>query len=98
MSVNHSARPGGIIGIIFLLFLNMRVCYVFSKESPRKGDSKEYTQYTCTIFNVKEKITLNFPKSAAMAFFQGIQERVRNSRGKRAISVRAIEVLLYALL
>ena len=30
-----------------------------------------------------------------MGFFQGIQERIRNSRGKRAISVRAIEVLLY---
>ena len=30
-----------------------------------------------------------------MDFFQGTQERVRNSRGKRAISVRAIEVLLY---
>ena len=28
-------------------------------------------------------------------FFQGTQERVRNSHGKRAISVRAIEVLLY---
>ena len=28
-------------------------------------------------------------------FFLGTQERVRNSRGKRAISVRAIEVLLY---
>ena len=28
-------------------------------------------------------------------FFQGTQEQVRNSRGKRAISVRAIEVLLY---
>ena len=27
--------------------------------------------------------------------FQGAQERVRNSRGKRAISVRATEVLLY---
>ena len=27
--------------------------------------------------------------------FQGTQERVRNSRGKRAISVRATEVLLY---
>ena len=27
-------------------------------------------------------------------YFQGSQERVRNSRGKRAISVRAIEVLL----
>ena len=30
-----------------------------------------------------------------MVFFLGTQERVRNSRGKRAISVRAIEVLLY---
>ena len=27
--------------------------------------------------------------------FLGTQERVRNSRGKRAISVRATEVLLY---
>ena len=30
-----------------------------------------------------------------MGIFQGTQERVRNSRGKRAIGVRAIEVLLY---
>ena len=30
-----------------------------------------------------------------MGSFQGTQEGVRNSRGKRAISVRAIEVLLY---
>ena len=30
-----------------------------------------------------------------MDYFLGTQERVRNSRGKRAISVRAIEVLLY---
>ena len=28
-------------------------------------------------------------------FFEGTPERVRNSHGKRAISVRAIEVLLY---
>ena len=33
--------------------------------------------------------------SAAMGFFQGTPKRVRNSRGKRAIGVRAIEVLLY---
>ena len=33
--------------------------------------------------------------SATMGLFQGTQERVRNIRGKRAISVRAIEVLLY---
>ena len=57
------------------------------------GDSNEYTQRT--IFNILKKITLNYPKSAAMGFFPGTQERFRNSHGKRAISVRAIEVLLY---
>ena len=31
---------------------------------------------------------------AAMGFLLGAQERVRNSRGIRAISVRATEVLL----
>ena len=35
--------------------------------------------------------------SAAVGFLLGTQERVRNSRGKRAISVRATEVLLYIL-
>ena len=30
-------------------------------------------------------------------FFQVAHERVRNSRGKRAISVRAIEVLPYLI-
>ena len=30
-----------------------------------------------------------------MGFFEGTQERVRNSRYKRATSVRATEVLLY---
>ena len=67
---------------------------MFSLESPHRGDSNENTQYT--IYNVNKMNTLNYPKSAAMGFFfQGTQERVRNSRGKRAISVRAIEVLLY---
>ena len=55
-------------------------------------DSNEYTQYT--IFNIKKKIALNYPNSAAMGFFQGTQKRVQNSHGKRANSVRAIEVLL----
>ena len=64
---------------------------MFSLESPHRGDSNEYTHYT--IFN--KKITLNSPKSAAMGFFIGTRERVRDSRGKRAISVRVIEVLLY---
>ena len=50
---------------------------MFSLESPHRGDSKENTQYT--IFNIKKKITLNYPKSAGMGFFQGTQERVRSS-------------------
>ena len=33
-----------------------------------------------------------------MDFLLGTQERVRNSRGKRAISVRATEVLLYLVI
>ena len=37
----------------------------------------------------KKKITLNYPKSLGIGFFQGTEERVRKSRGKRAISVRA---------
>ena len=44
---------------------------------------------------MKKKNYLNYPKSAAMGFFfQGTLEQVRNSRGKRAISVRVIEVQL----
>ena len=39
---------------------------MFSLKSPRRGDSNEYTQYT--IFNIKKKITLVYPKSAAMGF------------------------------
>ena len=35
---------------IFAVFFNMKVCCVFSLESPHRGDSNEYTQYT--IFNI----------------------------------------------
>ena len=73
-------------------FLSMKVFCVSSLESPDRGDSNECTQYT--IFNIKRKIDQNYLKSAAMGFFRGTQERVRNSRAKRVISVRAIEVLL----
>ena len=52
---------------MFLIFYNMKVCCVFSLESPHRGDSDEYTQYT--IFNIKKKITLNHPRSAAKGFF-----------------------------
>ena len=65
---------------------------MFSLELPYRGDFNEYTQYT--ISNIK-KITLHYPKSTDVGVFQETQERARNSRGKRAISVRATEGLLY---
>ena len=81
--------------VIFSIFFNIKVFCVFSLESPRRGDSYEYTQYT--IFNIKKKITLLFFQICSYGvLFQGTQERVRNSRSKRAISVRATEVLLYS--
>ena len=42
----------------------MKVYCVFSLESPH---SNEYTKYT--IFNIKKKIILNYPKSAAVGCF-----------------------------
>ena len=76
--------------IISILF-NMKVCCVFSLESPYRGDSNEYTQHT--IINMKK--CLNCPKYDYVCsygmFSKGL---VRSRSGKRAIGVRAIEVLL----
>ena len=69
---------------ILSIFFNTKVCCLFSLESPRRGDTIEYTQYT--IFNIK---------ICSYGFlFQGTQERDRNSRGKQTITVLATEVLL----
>ena len=57
-----------------MIYFNMKVCCVFSLESPHRGNSNEYTQHT--IFNITKKITLNYIISAAMGFFIGTQERV----------------------
>ena len=40
---------------------------MLSLESPHRGDSYEYTKYT--IFSIKKKITLYYPKYGAMGFF-----------------------------
>ena len=56
---------------------------MFSLESPHRGDSNEYTQYT--IVNIKRENPLYYPKFTAVGFFfRGTEQRVRNSRGKRA--------------
>ena len=41
---------------IFSIFFNMKVCYVFSLESPHRGNPNENA---CTIFNSKKE---NHPK------------------------------------
>ena len=43
----------------------------------------------------KRKSPIIIPDLQLWDFFQGTQEQVRNSHGKRAISVRADEGLLY---
>ena len=91
LKVNHSIRRHN--RDLFSIFFIMKVYYVFSLESPQRGDSNEYTRYT--IFNMNKKNTLITLNLQLWDFFHGTQERVRSSRGKRAISVRAIEVLLY---
>ena len=40
---------------------------MFSLESPHRGDSNEYIQYT--IFKIKKKITLDYSKSAPIGLF-----------------------------
>ena len=96
MRVDNSARSVGIIRFA-LIFYNTKICCVFSLESPHWGDSIEYTQYP--VFKKKKKKKEEphkiIPNLQPRDFFQGTQEWVRKSRGKRAISVRAIEVLLY---
>ena len=66
---------------------------MFLLESPHRGVSSKNIQYT--IFNIKRKSPLIILSLQLCEFFQGIQKRVRNSRGKRAISNRATEGLLY---
>ena len=45
--------------------------------------------------NIKRKSSYIIPNLQLWDLFQGTQDRVRNIRGKRAISVRAIEALQY---
>ena len=52
MSVNDSARSGGIIMTYSVLF-NMKVCCMSSLESPHRDDSKMCIHYT--IFQFKKE-------------------------------------------
>ena len=67
----------------------MKACFVFSLESPQRGDPNVYTQPA--IINIKKKITLNYPKynnvCSYVIFSLWTQERVRQSCGKTEQSV-----------
>ena len=74
------------------MFYILNVCCVYSLES-NHGDSNEYTQHTFT--RIKEE---NLPKLSVYRIWRKslrTQERVPLIRCKRAIGVRATEVLLY---
>ena len=61
------------------------------RTSIEKWSAREITMW-------KMSIIPNVLISAVMKFFLGTQEQVRNSRCKRAISVRTIEVLVYFII
>ena len=46
LRVYYRARSGGINRDIFSIFFDMKVYCVYSLESPQRGDSNKYTQYT----------------------------------------------------
>ena len=62
-----------------MIFFNIKVSCVFSLDLSHGGDSNEYTQYT--IFNINTKITLNYPKSAAM----GVVSKDSRTSSKQAL-------------
>ena len=51
----------------------MKVCYVFSLESPYRGDSNAYTQYTS--FNVKKE---NHPKLSQIWSYRNFSKGLKN--------------------
>ena len=56
---------------IFSIFFNMKVCCMFSLESPHQGDSNEYTQHT--IFNIKTKSPLIIQSLPLWIFSRGLK-------------------------
>ena len=83
--------------VIFSIFLNIKeqVCCVYSLESSHRGDSYEYTQHTFSRKNNRSQIiSILLLYLQSWKKFLGTHERVRNSRDKRAIGVRAMALQL----
>ena len=70
MSVNRSARLGSIIRIYFRFTLHGGMLCVLIIESPHRGDSNEYTQYTIIDIKIKSHRNIqNIIMSAAIGLF-----------------------------
>ena len=52
---------------IFSIFLNMKVCFVFSLESPHRGDSNKNAKYT--ILNTKKENHLKLSQICSYGIF-----------------------------
>ena len=64
---------------ISLSFSDMKVCCMFSFDSPHRGDSNEYTQYTLSIYERKSpEVIPDTIMSSAMVFKNEIEIAVIN--------------------
>ena len=54
----------------------MKVCCVFSLESPHRGDSNEYKQHTS--INIIKKITLNYSKYNNVSSYKNLSWELKN--------------------
>ena len=79
---------------MFSIFFNMKVCCVFSLDSPHRSDLNEYTQYT--IFNIQKENYLNYTKSATMEFCsKGLKNEFETAVVNEPSVFRAIKGLLH---
>ena len=67
---------------------------MFSLESPHRGDSNGYIQYT--IFHKKKKIALNYPKSADMGFLSGLKNEFERAVVNQPSVFEPLKVYSYA--
>ena len=74
--VDYSVR--GLNMDIFFILFNVRVCCVFSLESPPQGDSNKYTQYT--VFNINTK---NHPKLSQVCSYEIFSKGLKNEFEKQ---------------
>ena len=70
----------------------MKVCCVLSLESPHRGNSNEYTIYH---FQYKKISSPKFYQIGSVELVPSDSKSSSKQHGKRAISVRVTEVLLY---